>query len=115
MTEHQLQVTCAQYLDLALPQDAVWFAIPNGSHRHKAVAGKLKAEGVKAGIPDLCIIYQGRAIFIELKTKKGSLSPAQKTMQLRLTLAGCPVFKICRSLEELAAFVGVIVPLKVAV
>lgn len=29
------------------------FAIPNGGARHKAVAGKMKAEGVKSGIWDL--------------------------------------------------------------
>jgi len=30
------------------------FAIPNGGHRNVVVAGKLKAEGVRAGVPDLC-------------------------------------------------------------
>ena len=98
-----------------MSQDAEYFAIPNCGNRQKAVAGTLKAEGVKAGIPDLCIKDQGRAIVIELKTDKGRLCPAQKSMQERLTLAGCPVLSICRSLEELSAFVGVIVPLKVAV
>lgn len=28
------------------------FAVPNGGHRNKAAAGKLKAEGVKSGVPD---------------------------------------------------------------
>ncbi len=31
------------------------YAIPNGGHRHAAVAAKLKAEGVKAGVSDLCM------------------------------------------------------------
>ncbi|EPA95271.1 VRR-NUC domain-containing protein [Pseudomonas sp. G5(2012)] len=31
------------------------FHVPNGGHRVKAVAAKLKAQGVKAGIPDLVL------------------------------------------------------------
>lgn len=31
------------------------FAIPNGGHRHKAVAAKMKAEGVKAGVWDVFV------------------------------------------------------------
>ena len=31
------------------------FHVPNGGHRLKAVAAKLKAQGVKAGIPDLVL------------------------------------------------------------
>lgn len=28
------------------------FAVPNGGHRNKVAASKLKAEGVKPGVPD---------------------------------------------------------------
>jgi hypothetical protein len=31
------------------------FHVPNGGHRVKAVAAKLKAQGVKAGMPDLVL------------------------------------------------------------
>ena len=31
------------------------YHVPNGGHRHKAVAAKLKQEGVVAGIPDLVL------------------------------------------------------------
>lgn len=55
-------------------------AVPNGGHRHKAVAGKLKAEGVRSGFPDLMLLtprndYHG--LVIELKTKTGKATPAQ--------------------------------------
>ena len=31
------------------------YHVPNGGHRHKAVAAKLKGQGVKAGVPDLVV------------------------------------------------------------
>ncbi len=45
------------------------------------VAKKLKAEGVKAGVPDLCLPianddYNG--LFIEMKAAKGRVQPTQK-------------------------------------
>jgi predicted RecB family endonuclease len=43
-----------------------------------ATAGRLKAEGVMPGVADIVIVWQGRAIAIELKAKRGSQSPAQK-------------------------------------
>lgn len=59
------------------------FAIPNGGLRSKATAGRLKAEGVKAGVPDIMVpvardlmsdqfheytLYHG--LFIEMKRPK---------------------------------------------
>jgi hypothetical protein len=57
------------------------YAIPNGGHRHKAVAAKLKAEGVKAGVPDICLpVARGEyhALYIELKAGKNKPTPSQK-------------------------------------
>ena len=49
------------------------YAIGNGRYRTKAEAGKLKAEGLKAGMPDLCLPvanrYRGEnALFLEMKS-----------------------------------------------
>lgn len=53
------------------------FAIPNGGYRSKATAGRLKAEGVSAGVPDLYI--PAWRCWIELKRSKGgSVSAAQR-------------------------------------
>lgn len=53
------------------------FAIPNGGHRHIAVAAKMKATGVVRGVPDLFIPEW--KLWIEMKrVKGGSLSPDQK-------------------------------------
>ncbi len=53
------------------------FAIPNGGARSKATAGRLKAEGVSSGVPDLFIPAWG--LWVEMKRSKGgSLSAEQK-------------------------------------
>ena len=89
--EHQVQKAICQYLDL---RGVCYFAIPNGGKRNLITAKKLKAEGVKAGVPDLCIIKDGQAFFLEVKRPastaggKGRLSPAQKDMIGRLEEAG---------------------------
>lgn len=58
------------------------FAIPNGGYRSKSEAGRLKAAGVKAGVPDLCLpikrdIYSG--LWIELKLPATDKKKATET------------------------------------
>lgn len=70
------------------PEIALLFAIPNGGHRNLLVARKMKAEGVKAGVPDMFLpVARGgfHGMFLELKTEvnrpkrggKGGLSDLQ--------------------------------------
>lgn len=75
------------------------YAIPNGGARSAAVAGRLKAEGVRAGVPDLCLPVpsaDGRHIglYLELKApggggeRKGRTSDAQEGWIAALRAAG---------------------------
>jgi hypothetical protein len=60
MSEHEHQKFVFDILRLnetRFPHLAFIYAIPNGGHRHVAVAGKLKAEGVKRGISDICMPF----------------------------------------------------------
>lgn len=81
--EHAEQValfTWARLQTARTPELALLFAIPNGGHRHKAVAAKLKAEGVKAGVPDICLpVARGsyHGLYIELKAKGGRPTDGQ--------------------------------------
>ena len=45
------------------------------------------------------IWWSGNCLGIELKTRKGRLSPAQKTLHARLRLVGTEV-EVCRSVDE---------------
>jgi len=82
--EHAEQValvTWAKFESGRVPELALLFAIPNGGKRGKAIAGKLRAEGVKAGVPDLCLpVARGQyhGMFIELKAKGGRLAETQR-------------------------------------
>ena len=63
------------------PELVLLHAIPNGGHRHKAVAVRMKAEGMKAGVPDICLpVPRGswHGLYLELKTEDGSVSRAQR-------------------------------------
>lgn len=76
-SEHCEQVRLFEWAALAkstMPELGLLYAIPNGGARHKAVAGKLRAEGVKSGVPDLCLpVPRGgfHGLYIELKRQKG--------------------------------------------
>jgi HNH endonuclease/VRR-NUC domain len=60
-------------------------AVPNGGHRRPAVAGKLKAEGVKAGVSDLFLAYPKGAysgVWIEMKAPRSQGGKAPSRAQL---------------------------------
>ena len=84
-TEEKEQIRLFQMVEAKLseyPELRYLFHVPNGGHRNKATAGRLKAAGVKAGVPDLLLLvprgrYHGMAC--ELKMPGGRLSPSQRT------------------------------------
>jgi hypothetical protein len=96
--EDDLQRDVCQYLRWSLPADAEYYAVPNGGKRHSKAAARLVGQGVRAGLPDLCVVYRGTTIFIELKTARGVLSEAQRQMHRKLGYCGCTVL-VCRSVE----------------
>lgn len=104
--EEPFQIETASLLEtVLLKPDAFWFHIPNQSpfnaeSPHLIRAGaRMKKQGRKAGIPDNCVIWNGIAHFIELKSRNGKASPAQKIVIPALEAAGAPVV-IAYSLEE---------------
>jgi hypothetical protein len=101
--EHQHQVALFRWakLQCAYPELDLLFAIPNGGHRNKATAGKLKAEGVKAGVPDLFLPVQrgGYAgLFIEMKAGRNKPTLEQASWHLKLSHQGYRV-SVCYGWE----------------
>lgn len=70
---------CNRHVTYPVPELRWLHAIPNGGYRDKITAGKLKAEGVKRGIPDIFLplpIIGYAGLYVELKrpqtTKAGT-------------------------------------------
>lgn len=112
MTEHELQVACAEFLDTCLPDYAAWNHCPNEGKRSKRVGARLKREGLKPGWPDIEVIYRGRSIFIELKAAGKYPSKVQRDIHTLLKMAGCPVMTCCRSIDTMVEFLKLFIPLK---
>ena len=75
-TEHEEQRELVRWFRQTWP-DVRIFAIPNGGARSPATAGRLKAEGVSPGVPDLFIPEW--SLWVEMKRiKGGTLSAEQK-------------------------------------
>ena len=99
-TEDQLHRAVAILLDTILLPPALWTTFPSGWGKlGKATAGRLHGCGLKAGMPDILIFFNGRAAGIELKTEAGKLSKDQKHMALLLAGAGIRVY-VCRSTDD---------------
>ena len=77
-TESAEQIALFQWAawnERAMPELELLHHIPNGGQRNKATAARLRAEGVKAGVPDLCLpVSRGgyHGLYIELKRTRGS-------------------------------------------
>ena len=104
-TEHAEAVTLMKALRMAEgrhPELRLLFAIPNGGDRHPIVAAKMKAEGVKPGVPDYAIpVARGphHGLFIELKSQTGAASREQKLWIAALRAQGYRA-EVCKGWES---------------
>jgi len=108
-SEHDEQAALFRWAELQEgehPELANLFAIPNGGARHPAVAAQLKAEGVRAGVPDLFLaVRRGTGgqvwggLFIEMKRRPNKPTPAQEEWIARLRAAGYMAV-VCYSATE---------------
>ena len=99
--EHDNQVLFFQWFRLAHPA-IVAFAIPNAARRSPRQGAWMKAEGLCAGLPDICILHRTQnygVLFIEMKALKSKLSPAQSAINDQIRNSGY-CCKVARSFEE---------------
>ena len=97
----------AAFCEARHPELALLYAIPNGGHRHKAVAARMKAEGVKRGVPDVCLpVPRGghHGLYVEMKTAEGTASQDQKEWLRALQRQGYRV-AVCRGWEAARALI----------
>lgn len=106
--EHDIQAAYVEWVDWNLkrfPGLDLGFAVPNGGARHYAVGAKLRAEGVRSGVPDFMIPAprNGKTgLAIELKRPGGKLSGTQLRWITRLREEGWQV-EVCFTTEAAIA------------
>ncbi|WP_206458680.1 VRR-NUC domain-containing protein [Anaerovorax sp. IOR16] len=93
-TEGIEQSTLMEWAELSkgkFPELRLLFHIPNGGSRHLIEAANLKKQGVKAGVPDLCLpVPKGEyhGLYIEMKAKTNTPTKEQKEWIKELTQQG---------------------------
>ena len=86
------------------PEVDLLYHIPNGGSRNKLEAYHLKEQGVKAGVPDLCLpVARGgyHGLYIEMKVKGNKPTENQKEWISRLNEQGYRAV-VCYGYEEAA-------------
>ena len=93
-SEHDEQVAVFQWADMNVgrwPCLAYMFAIPNGGMRATRTAVRLKAEGVKAGVPDIFLpwpVGSWCGLWVEMKHGSNSTTAQQRNWLSWLKLSG---------------------------
>ncbi len=114
-SEHGEQVCVIDWcrrMEAQHPELKLLYAIPNGAaltwkedrkgRRYSPQAARLKAEGLRPGIPDLCLPlarHGWSALYLEMKSQDGRLSPDQVEMIDLLCIHNNRV-EVCYSAEE---------------
>lgn len=86
--EDHIQAALCQHLAVRAAAGVVYWHTPNGGARRPAEAGRFRALGVKAGIPDLLLLRHGQLFGLELKAIGGRLSARQVETLEQLEHAG---------------------------
>lgn len=110
MSEHDEQVALFNLLSLYESKYPVlkWIhAIPNGGHRHMAVAKRMKAEGVRAGVWDIFVpvaVDDKSGLYIEMKFDDNKLTGNQQ--QFREGVGDAYSWEVCYTSVEAARAIG---------
>jgi VRR-NUC domain len=113
-SEHIIQRRLCDYLVYAARPDVYFFAIPNQANRHISNALKMRAEGVKSGVADLCFMLPGgRVAWLEMKKPGGVLSETQKAFR-NLCKALGHTWAMAKSVDEALVFLTELDALKPA-
>lgn len=89
--EQQALFRWAALSERAHPELELMYHIPNEGVRTAANGARLKAEGMRAGVPDICLpVARGsyNSLYIELKARKNKPTEAQEKWIAALNAAG---------------------------
>ena len=92
----------AAFMEGRKPELKNLYAVPNGGRRDRIEAAHLKRQGVKAGVPDICLAYPAgvyHGLYIELKVGENKPSDSQKEWIHNLRAAGYMAV-VCYGFEQ---------------
>lgn len=102
--EDDLQAEIVELFNARRGSEVVCFSVPNGGFRDWNTAKTLKRTGLQPGITDLVFLnILGIAFFMEVKTKKGSLSKEQREFR-NWCMANNIAWVLVRTLAEAEAW-----------
>jgi hypothetical protein len=93
----------AMYEECKYPELALLYHIPNGGKRNITTAKRLKAEGVKSGVPDIHLPVPRNGfhgLYIELKKQKGSCTTEKQDDWIEALNAHGYLAVVCKGWEE---------------
>lgn len=105
-TEHQEQCALfewAAWMEKQIPELHLMHAIPNGGKRDIRTAARLKDEGVKPGVPDICLpVPRGgkHGLYIELKRRKGGSVSKEQQAWIRALMEQGYMCAVCHGWEK---------------
>jgi hypothetical protein len=95
-SEFAVQCSLVDALRKFAAADCLWLHIGNGEARDVITGAKLKRMGLRRGAADLLFLRPGSpALFLELKTSRGTQSESQRAFQAQAIAAGAQ-YEICR-------------------
>lgn len=107
-TEAEEQIALFEWARLQtgrFPELALLYHVPNGGSRNKIEAARLRAQGVKSGVPDLCLpVARGAShgLYIELKRQRGGRISEEQVRWINGLLKQGYAAAICKGWQEAA-------------
>lgn len=101
--EQQTLVAWARYMEGRWPELRLLYHIPNEGKRSRKTGARLKAEGLKSGVPDICLpVARGghHGLYIELKRRKDSKVTKEQLEWIADLVAQGYVAAVCRGCDE---------------
>ena len=99
-SEADVHKSAIEWMQMQLHPNVIYFHPANGEWRNIATAKRLKGFGVLPGCADIIVLYNGRALCLEMKAPDGGRqSEPQRVFEAKCGFNGIP-YQICRSLDD---------------
>lgn len=110
-TEAEEQTALFEWTELQsgrFPEVRLLYHVPNGGSRNKTEAARLRAQGVKAGVPDLCLpVARGgkHGLYIELKRQRGGRTSEEQEGWIKALRKQGFAAEVCKGWQEAAEMI----------